>query len=268
MYSHPFPARVLTAVLSALCSCVAYAEQSDTIVTDRPDFVESSNVVGRGRFQVETSVLAERNRDDASRDTTFYTPTLLRVGINDTVELRFETDGRTVARSTDNASGVRTVQAGYSDTSVGVKWHLADEHDGAPSLALLVHGDLPSGSAGLRGDGVRPSLRLSAEWDLPGEMSLGVMPGVAADRNAQGKRFNYGILGVVLGKDFDERTRGFVEIATPQVARAVDGGTLATFDVGAAWLLSPTCQLDTMLSRGLNRRTADLSWTVGISIKL
>jgi hypothetical protein len=268
MRSIPFQPRLLAAVLSALCSSMTHAEQADTIVTDRPDFVESSNVVGKGRFQLETSVLAERKRDDVSRDTTLSTPTLLRVGLNDVLELRFETDGRTVARSTDSASGFRTVQAGYSDTSIGVKWHLADEHEGAPSLAVLVHGDLPSGSSGMRGDGVRPSLRLSAEWELPGEMSLGVMPGIASDRNAQGGRFHYGIFGAVLGKDFTETTRGFVEIATPQVARAADGGTLATFDIGAAWLLSPSCQLDTMLSRGLNRRTADLSWTVGLSIKL
>jgi hypothetical protein len=73
---------------------------------------------------------------------------------------------------------------------------------------------------------------------------------------------------VVLGREFSERSRGFIEVAAPQIARAGDGGTLATFDVGAAWLLSRSCQLDTMLSRGLNRRTPDLSWTVGISFKL
>jgi hypothetical protein len=263
----PLQPRLLAVALSALLSPLAHAEQADTIVTDRPDFVESSNVVGKGRFQLETSVLAERKRDEFSRDSAITTPTLLRVGLNEVLELRFETDGRTVARSTD-ATGFRTVQAGYSDTSVGVKWHFADEHDGAPSLGVLLHGDMPSGSRGLRGDGVRPSLRLAAEWELPGEMSLGVMPGIATDRNATGKRFQYGIFGAVLGKDFSDSTRGFVEIATPQIARAADGGTLATFDIGAAWVVTPSCQLDTMLSRGLNRRTADLSWTVGLSIKL
>jgi hypothetical protein len=45
---------------------------------------------------------------------------------------------------------------------------------------------------------VRPSLRVSAEWDLPDDLSLGVMPGIAVDRNAAGKPYRYGILGVVL----------------------------------------------------------------------
>jgi hypothetical protein len=246
----------------------AHAGQTDTIVTDRPDFVESSNVVGKGRVQVETSVLAERNRNELSRDTTLSTPTLLRVGAGDSWELRLETDGRTVARSTDTLSGERSVIAGYADSSVGVKWHLADEQGAAPSLAVLAHADLPSGSRALRGEGVRPSLRVAAEWDLPADLSLGVMPGIAVDRNAQGERYRYGILGVVLGRELSERSRGFIEVAAPQIARAADGGTVATFDVGAAWLLSRSCQLDTMLSRGLNRRTPDLSWTVGLSFKL
>jgi hypothetical protein len=37
----------------------------------------------------------------------------------------------------------------------------------SPSLGVLLHADLPSGSRELRGHGVRPSLRLAAEWDLP-----------------------------------------------------------------------------------------------------
>lgn len=267
--SAAFPlSRALLAGACAWAAVPAHAEETDTIVTDRPDFVESSNVVGKGRVQIETSVLAERNRNELSRDATLSTPTLLRLGAGDRWELRLETDGRTVARSTDAQSGERSVIAGYADTSLGAKWHFADEQGAAPSLAVLAHADLASGSRALRGQGVRPSLRLSAEWELPADLSLGVMPGIAAERNEQGQRYRYGILGVVLGREFSDRARGFVEVAAPRIARSVDGGTLATLDVGAAWLLSRSCQLDTMLSRGLNRRKPDLSWTVGLSFKL
>ncbi len=80
----------------ALLAPLSAIAGDDGIVTDRPDFVESSNVVGRGRFQIETSVLAERDKSDGVRARTYSMPTLLRYGVGDVLELRLETDGRTV----------------------------------------------------------------------------------------------------------------------------------------------------------------------------
>lgn len=64
----------------AVASIAAHAEAEEPIKTDRPDFVESSDVVGKGRFQVETSFAFERNKDAGVRDRTTTTPTLLRFG--------------------------------------------------------------------------------------------------------------------------------------------------------------------------------------------
>lgn len=254
----------------AICAPAAWAAdtESDKIVTDRPDFVESSDVVGKGRFQVETSVALERNKNDGVRERSFSTPTLLRIGAGERWELRVETDGRQVSRTDDLDSGSHVTERGYADTSLGVKWHLADQADAMPSLGLLAHVDLDSGSAGFRGNGKRPSLRVSAEWDLPDEFALGVMPGLIRDQADDGRHFTAGIFGIVLGKEWTPRWRSFIEVAAPQIARARDGGNIVTFDVGAAYLLTERCQLDTAVSRGLNRNTADWSWTVGLSFKL
>lgn len=96
---------------------------SDKIATDRPDFVESSDVVGKYRFQIETSVALERNKEDGFKERTFSTPTLLRYGVSDNLELRAETDGRLVARTDDLVAGTRVTERGYGDLSLGVKWH-------------------------------------------------------------------------------------------------------------------------------------------------
>lgn len=234
----------------------------DGIVTDRPDFVESSKVVGTGRVQIETSVLAERAREDGLRVRTYSTPTLLRFGVGETIELRVESDGRVIERATPGTA------AGYADTALGVKWHVLDDGPVMPSVGILLHADLPSGSGAFKGTGVRPSLRVAAEWDLPAGMGLGVMPGLGIERNEGGGRYRYGILGVVLGKELTAGIRGFVEVAAPRIAHAADGGTQATFDTGAGWLLSERCQLDAMLSFGLNRRTPDVALTAGFSFKL
>lgn len=262
----PAGAAILAAALIA-ASLPARAADDDQIVTDRPDFVESSNVVGKGHVQIETSMAAERDRAAGVRERSVSTPTLLRYGIGETIELRLETDGWSRQRTTIDTppSSMRT--GGIADTAIGVKWHVRDAQGAAPSLGLLLHADLPSGAADLRGHGVRPSLRLAAEWELPDEFSLGVMPGIASQTGDDSRRFTSGIFGIVLGKEWNARWRSFVELSAPQIARMRDGGTVATADIGAAYLVNGHCQLDAALSRGLNSRTPDLSVTVGLSVK-
>ncbi|WP_343732966.1 transporter [Duganella sp.] len=252
-----------TVLLVPLLACAA--EEKDQIVTDRPDFVESSNVVGQGRFQIETSFALERNHAHGIRERTYSTPTLLRFGLSDTLEARIETDGR--MRMVTDRAGIRTAENGYADVSLGVKWHFADEQGGRPSMGLLAHVDLDSGTEAFRASGKGGSLRLAAEWELPGDLGLGVMPGIAWQRDDRGERYSSGIFGIVLGKEWSERFRTFIEYSAPQIARGRHGGSLTTFDLGGAYLLTDTVQVDTALSRGLNKNTPDWSWTVGLSIK-
>lgn len=261
-------ARQAASLLAALslAAPAVFAAEDEAIATDRPDFVESSNVVGLGRLQVETSALLERGRSEGVRSRVLSTPTLVRIGAGESFELRVESDGRAVAHERD-ALGQRSTGAAWNDAALGVKWHVADGGGSMPSVGVLLHADLNSGSASARGQGVRPSLRVVGEWQLADGYALGVMPGIGAERNEDSKSYRYGILGVVLGKELTEKLRGFAEIAMPKIARARDGGTEATFDLGAAWLLSDTVQVDAMLARGLNRRTPDLALTVGLSFK-
>lgn len=249
------------------------AHASDgAIMTDRPDFVEASEVVGKGRVQFETSFLVERERSAEERQRTYSMPTLLRVGLSDAVELRIESEGRTVEHSRERASGERATQAGYADSSLGFLWHVLDAEGRLPSLGVLFDTTLPTGSRSLRGKGLRPTLRVVGEWELPGELELGVMPGVTVAHEDENERATphrtYGLFGIVLDKAFTERLHGLVEVSLPRIAHARHGGTQASFDVGATWLLSKDCQLDTLFSRGLNRRTPYASWTVGLSIRL
>jgi hypothetical protein len=244
------------------------AREDEPLGTDRPDFVETSETVGKGRFQVETSFLVERERNAQERERVYSMPTMLRFGVAEALELRIESDGRTVQHTRDKASGERSTTAGDADTAIGFLWHALDAEGMRPSVGVVVNAELPTGSRRLRGVGVRPSLRVVGEWDLPGEMQLGVMPGVAVERQQDTGRTTYGLFGVTLDKSFNQRMRGIVEISMPQIARSRDGGTQARFDVGAAYLLTNDCQIDTLFSRGLNHRTPYASWTVGLSFRL
>jgi hypothetical protein len=249
----------------SIFSSASAGEGGDVISTDRPDFVESSLTVGRGRFQIETSVAHERDKRAGVKTTTLSTPTLLRFGITQDLELRLETDGYLRAKA--HEPGLPdSKETGYSDLSPGLKWHIADGDGAKPSMGVLVHGDVDSGSRAFRGEGIRPSVRAVFEWELPMEFSLGVMPGVIYDKT-DGHRHGAGIFAVVVGRSWTERFRTFVEVAGQRLASSRNGGNTVSYDVGAAYLITDKIQIDTAFQFGANSNTPDFAWTVGLSMK-
>lgn len=257
--------------LAVLTLCVGFMPSAhaleEAIATDRPDFVESSDVVGKGRFQIETSVSFERGREDDIKYTLRATPTLLRIGLSDALELRLETDG--ALRLSTEEAGVTTHTYGHADVAVGIKWHVqdGDEAQGRPGIGWLLHVDTDTGSPEFRGDGLRPSLRMVAEWDLPHGYSLGVMPGVYVDSNEAGSRYVGGIAAAVLGKSITDKLRGFVELSGQQLTTKRNGGNLVTGEVGMAYLVTNSLQVDTAASWGLSKAAPDFSWTAGLSAR-
>jgi hypothetical protein len=254
-------------VLLALCGA-AVARAEDGISTDRPDFVESSEVVGPGRWQVETGFSVLRDRDGGLRTRGSSTPTLLRFGTGTTTELRLETDGYSRLRSSSEG-GASERSSGFADLALGVKWHArdGDADAGTPSVAWLLHVDLPSGAKSLRGHGARPSLRVVGEWALPHGLSLGVMPGVMADVDEERRRFVSGILALTLARDLSARVHGFVEVAGQQLAAPRHGGNIVTFDTGLAVQLGDDWQWDVSLQKGLSAPAPDLQLGVGLSAR-
>lgn len=258
------------AMLVALLWATAAAADDDKIVTDRPDAVESSDTVGPGRFQLETSVAGNwTRREQASglRRKNTSMPTLLRYGVGDKFELRLETDGRvaTRARGDEGAESAR----GWADASVGFKWKQqdGDPKAGKPDLAWLGHIDLPTGSRAFRGTGTRPSLRMVLEFDLPGDVAIGIMPGIALDKRADGKREASGIFAAVIGKEWTDKVRTFAEIAMPRIATMRNGGNVMLLDLGIDYWIEKQIKVDFMIQRGLNKNSPDWGATAGFSIK-
>jgi hypothetical protein len=260
------PARVPLAAAFLGAALAGPAMAGDEIVTDRPDVSESSEVVGKGRYQVETSVVSLRDDAAGARLRVVNTPTLLGIGLAETVELRVETDGYTRLRAEGSAPARAS---GMADTALGVKWHMqdGDDDDFVPSVAWLLHADFSTGAKAFRGQGVRPSLRVVAEWELPQGWSVGAMPGVFSDKNEVGERYTAGLLAVVLGKEFTPQWRGFVEFAGEQFASARHGGNVTSWDAGVAWMVNKDVQLDFSISRGISQSAVDASAGVGLSVR-
>jgi hypothetical protein len=246
----------LSALAIATLGVAIRAGAEDVIAPDQPGLSMSSLTVGNGRFELETS--AQRDIQ-AGVYSAWSTPTLVRFGFADNWEIRASSAyARVDAFGADRASG-------STDAALGVKYHVAGSGaDGAPSLGVLLNVTLPTGADALRGSGVRPSLLLSNEWTLRDGYSLAAMPGVIYDHSSAG-RYVGGVAALSFGKDVGDSTHLFTEIAAPRIADNRDGGTQLSFNTGTTYGLAANTQIDLAAYAGLNDRTPDIVFTLGLS---
>ncbi len=256
-----FPVAILIALTEAIIPC---AGVSQSIGTDRPDFVESSSTVGKGGVQIEGSVAFDETTTLGVEVENFTTPFLFRVGIADRWELRLESDWFIRSTLDEGGAAPESTTQGVSAFAVGVKWaFFAPETATAPAMGALVHAELPTGSDDFRGSGMRPSLRAVAEWTL-GNWGMGLMPWILYDRGDD-ERFVAGILGAVIGRGLTDSLRAFVEIAFAQIAEDQHGGNVGYVDFGGTFLLNPRWQLDAAAAVGVTDQASDFGLTFGLS---
>jgi hypothetical protein len=164
-----------------------------------------------------------------------------------------------VAAADVDASG----QAEIADPAAGVKVHVVEGDGLRPAIAVLVQGDVEPGLPALfKSEGVRPTVRTTLDWRLSHDTSIGAMPGIVYDKT-DGRRHGSAMLGVALGKDWTPRLRTYVEVAAERIASSRYGGSTVTYNLGGAYLLRDSMQIDSALSWGANGDTAELAWTVG-----
>jgi len=251
----------IVVLLLAASIAVDAAGAAKPIDADGPDFVESSEVVGKGRFQFEADVVSERDRRNSTHVTTTSTPTLLRFGVADTIEFRIETEGWMRVTGDNAGGGVRSTATGSGDIALGGKWHSQDRDSSTntPAVSWILHFEVPTGSSEFRGRGITPSLRSVITWDLPHDLALdlalGLMPGVKYGTAPDGHRFVSGIVGLVLNKQWTQTLRSFVENSSSQIARSSDGGVVMTWDAGAAYQVTDDWQIGFRAGFAANRNS-------------
>jgi len=267
---------ILVSILLVASAIPELAQAQTSLVTDRPDFVESSSTVDQGVLQIEGSFATDRKRNAGRTVSGWSTPFLFRLGVLSNVEARLESDWYT--RTNGESQANSSTEGGFSDISVGIKWAFATEEEGAgkPSMAALVHADLPTGSREFTDSGARPSLRLSAEWSVhmpwedpnvtDADWGVGVMPGIMIDRNELNESYFSGILGFVISKGvLVPALRVFTEIGFEKIQSVQNGGNFGFVQSGGTYLINPSWQLDAALAYGITDSAADLGFTIGLS---
>ncbi|MEP6503784.1 MAG: transporter [Betaproteobacteria bacterium] len=237
------PTLLSRAVAAVLLAVAAHADAAPA----RVDFLESPAVIGLGQWQFDPVF-------PTLRATTLQAARVAAPGplASATMELRAAAtspaDGLAMESATDR---VRRLH-GFSDVSLGARWRVRGGDAGwLPGVAWLADVEATMGSPAFRGRHFRPSLRATAEWTLPQQMTLCVMPGVYRDRGDDGRHYAAGVLAVTLGKAWTPRLQTFVELAGQRQSRAQSDGSLLDVDTGLAFTATKTLQLDVVVSRSL-----------------
>jgi hypothetical protein len=223
-------------------------------VTDRPDFTESSEVVGHRVIQLESGLTVEQS-DDALRQVT--APQLLvRAGIGTRFELRFAADGF-IHQSLETPSD-RIGRSGHSDLEIGAKVKLLDAAAAAVDLAVIPFLTIPAATDGFGSASYDGGVKLTVARDLPGGFGLS------------------GNLNTVYGTD-DDRRRTWDREASLSLGHGLGGpvsgfwetyGTLGgarnswTFDTGVTFAVGANSQFDIEAGRRLSGDAA--RWFVGV----
>jgi len=235
------------------------AVERGDLVTDRPDFTESSVVVGKGFWQLETGAAYVGDADGARA---FAAPqALLRLGLTNRFELRLGASGFLAERPTIGAE--QTV--GGSDFEVGAKLTLLDEDRHGVALALIPIVSLPVGSEAFSSGGVDPTLKITWARELPNGFGLSGNVNVMS-QSEEHMHLTREAWSVSVGHDLVLGWGGYAEVyGFSSLER--DGKAAWTFNGGLTRGIGSDRQFDVTVGRGLTVAAPDWFVSAGFSLR-
>ena len=140
----------------------------EPLVTDRPDFTESSSTVGRGVVQLEMGYTYVSDNDGADQTITYsYPELLLRYGVfAEWLELRV---GWNYANELIN----RVEASGAEDLYLGLKIGLTPQEGILPEMAIIPQMSVPTGADVFSADEVLPGVNWLYGWEISDNVSTG-----------------------------------------------------------------------------------------------
>lgn len=243
----------------ALTQAQDFSGLPDSLVTDRPDFTESTSTIPRGHFQIEGGYTFTRQGDE---DASSLGELLLRVGTGERVEARL---GIGSYGQVDTGVPGASKLSGYEDPSIGVKVRLnTDDPDllppGRPHMAFLLSTSVPVGSDDLTSDEWQPEGKLALGWDLTDRLSLSsnLIYGYPSDGD---ERFHQ--LGATLSAAFSltDRLGAYAE-AFGFNKESLNGSSTTYLNGGLTFGVSNDVQLDVRVGAGLDDPSPN--WFAGL----
>ena len=263
----------------ALLSCFflsrsVFAQTGYDILPDRPGLGESSQVLRKGYFQIETGGNYQWDRSDENFLSTTvhfkeitYNTTFLRLGLSEFFEFRFAWNLGQEFSSYLPIGGTTAVvnrsSIGFSPLAIGFKAKVLVGGGWIPSTALLGMMGIPNwASSDLIASSFSPSILVPMEWDLSSRLLLTVNNGLFwGGEDIKPSYFNS------LGLDLmvTERIGVFGEMYSNY--DKIDG-FLPGFNGGIIWRVKENLQLDLSSGLGLTKQMPNGFINGGISYRL
>lgn len=245
------------------------ADLNEPLITDRPDFTESSVTVGYGVVQLETGYTYTYDDEGGIRTSNHSFPeSLLRIGmLTDWTELRLEGNYE-IER--DNTAGVISREAGADDLVVGMKAALTPQDGWLPETALIVEMSVPTGGTAFTAGDVLPGFNFcygwhldeAKTWDLGCSTALGgATDDITGDNHAQFSQ------SATLGHSWNDRIHSYAEWYVLAPVNADTDKPQYYFNRGCTYLFTDNLQWDIRAGMGLNKAADDFFAGTGLSIR-
>ena len=227
------------------------ADTPGELVTDRPDFTESSQIVPPGWVQIESGIALETSNGENRQSIAFGTP-LLRVGLMRKLELRIGADGAMYQRLGDEHSG------GFGDVDFGVKYKFMEEGRIRPAMSVIAAVSTPIGHPSFSSGAYEPVIKLTWEKD--------VIAGFSAAGNfnwsalsADGGRLHQRVASLSIGHGLGRGFSGFWEVYG-YTSEVRGGGNTYMFASGLTRGIGKNAQWDFNVHRRMGMQGPD--WIV------
>ena len=227
---------------------IGYILNAQALITDRPDQTESTSIVGKGGFQLETgtSIVTEEGISQLNLNNSLF-----RVGVSDKLEFRLVTDVVVDPRDL-HSNGTKTI--GLSDLEIGLKYNF---FAGSTNISYLGHAILPTGTDFLTQDEYGLSSRLLIDGDFSSTVSYGINLGY----DYLGEGLDFLAYTLAFGFAINDEIGCFIEVFGDA---ELEGDHLSNFDLGFTYLVNDNLQLDISTGAGINNNmnflSAGLSW--------
>lgn len=243
-------------VLALPTFATAQTLDSNELITDRPDFTESSEVVGRGMVQLESGFALEG--DESNRAIT--TPTILaRIGLTNRMELRVSGDGFMRTWDTARTGAI----SGHSDFELGAKVKLLAFSNFAAAVIPMV--SIPTNDPEYSTRGYDPMVKATWATTLPRDFDLSGNVNWASPSDVLG-HFTQTAVSVSLGHELVGGWGAYWEgyAFTPMERNGGNGWTLNS---GVTHGIGPNMQFDIEAGRGVTRAAPDWFFSFGFAIR-